>query len=68
MSQIKGERHPHAARLNELGVAGWPIWTPKASEFPWTYEESETCFILEGEVTVHGEDGEIVRGWARGTW
>ena len=61
MSRIKVERHPSEARLKELGVSGWPIWTKEASEFPWTYGEPETCYFLEGEVTVTGDDGETAR-------
>ncbi len=30
----------------------WPIWTCEASKFDWDYTQSETCLILEGEVTV----------------
>jgi uncharacterized cupin superfamily protein len=29
-----------------------PIWEKEASEFPWHYDEKETCLILEGQVTV----------------
>jgi uncharacterized cupin superfamily protein len=58
MGKIKVERNPGGERLQELGVAGWPIWTKEASEFPWTYDETETCYLLEGEVTVTGPDGE----------
>jgi hypothetical protein len=58
MSKIKVERQPSPARLQELGVKSWPIWTKEASEFPWTYDESETCYFLEGEVTVTCADGE----------
>ena len=36
----------------------WPIWEKEASEFPWEYNDKETCLILEGEVTVTNEDGE----------
>jgi len=61
MSRIKVERRPSEARLKELGVSGWPIWTKEASEFPWTYDEPETCYFLEGEVTVTGDDGETAR-------
>ena len=43
MSQIKVERQPSPERLQELGVKTWPIWTKEASEFPWTYDEPETC-------------------------
>jgi len=61
MNKIKVERHPSEARLQELGVSGWPIWTKEASEFPWTYDEQETCYLLEGEVTVTCRDGETAR-------
>jgi uncharacterized cupin superfamily protein len=43
----------------EKSKAGsWPIWEKEASEFPWEYNDKETCLILEGEVTVTNEDGE----------
>ena len=61
MSRIKVERRPSPARLQELGVSNWPIWTKEASEFPWTYDEPETCYFLEGEVTVTGADGETAK-------
>ena len=61
MSRITVERRPSPERLKELGVLNWPIWTKEASEFPWTYNEPETCYFLEGEVTVSGEDGEVVK-------
>ena len=60
MSKIKVERHPSAERLSDLGVPNWPIWTKEASEFPWTYEEPETCYLLEGQVTVTGPEGDTV--------
>ena len=30
----------------------WPIWTCQPSEFDWDYTQSQTCLILDGEVTV----------------
>jgi len=30
----------------------WPIWTCEASTFDWDYTQTETCLLLEGEVTV----------------
>lgn len=60
MSRIKVERQPDPSRLRELGVSRWPIWTKEASAFPWTYDRLETCYFLEGEVTVTCEDGETV--------
>ena len=31
------------------------------SSFPWTYDEQETCLLLEGDVTVTPAGGEPVR-------
>lgn len=36
----------------------WPIWEKGISEFPWEYSDTETCLILEGDVTVLNETGE----------
>ena len=52
MSSIKVEKNPDQARLEALGVKTWPIWTKETSEFPWTYDGRETCYFLEGEVTL----------------
>ncbi len=38
--------------LSGKGVFSWPIWTCEVSEFPWTYADKETCYILEGEIEV----------------
>jgi hypothetical protein len=58
--EIKVEHQPTQEQLEQLGVFGWPIWTKAVSEFPWTYDESETCYILEGDVVVTPEGGEAV--------
>ncbi len=60
MSTIRVEHDPRPERLEELGVRSWPIWTKEVSSFPWSYDESETCFFLEGEVVVTPEGGEPV--------
>ena len=60
MRRIKVERRPSPERLKELGVKQWRIWNKEVSEFPWTYDEPETGYFLAGEVTVTGEDGEVV--------
>lgn len=57
---IQVECQPDAERLAALGVAQWPIWTKEISEFPWTYDETETCYFLEGEVIVTPEGGDPV--------
>jgi hypothetical protein len=43
---------PSPPRLHSLGVKSWPIWEKKASTFPWHYDETETCYLLEGKVRV----------------
>ncbi|PVX25023.1 MAG: cupin, partial [Candidatus Bathyarchaeum sp.] len=30
----------------------WPIWEKEESEFPWEYDDQETCRILEGKAVV----------------
>jgi uncharacterized cupin superfamily protein len=60
MSKIHIEKHPDRERLSNLGVLSWPIWTKEKSEFPWTYDSSETCFFLEGKVIVTPEGGKPV--------
>lgn len=53
-------RGPEERRLEAEGVYKWPIWTCESSEFPWKYDQNETCYLLEGEVTVIPDDGEPV--------
>ena len=57
---IKVDANPSEATLSEHGVLGWTVWTKEVSEFPWTYDEAETCYFLEGEVTVTPDGGEPV--------
>lgn len=59
-TQIQVESQPSVERLQELRVLNWPIWSKEASEFPWTYDESETCYFLQGDVVVTPDDGEPV--------
>jgi len=51
---------PDEDQLATQGVAQWPIWEHGKGEFPWHYDETETCYILEGEVSVTPESGEAV--------
>ena len=44
-----------------LGLRDWPIWGCDISTFPWTYDQRETCLILDGQVTVTPDGGEPVR-------
>lgn len=56
-SGITVEKSPSRDRLDSLGVFNWPIWTKEASTFPWTYDDAETCYFLEGEVIVTPDEG-----------
>ena len=47
--------------IKELGIKNWPIWTCDISSFDWTYDDKETCLLLEGEVTVTPNGGEPVK-------
>ncbi len=57
---IQLDSHPTPDRLAALNVSTWPIWTKEVSKFPWTYDEAETCYILDGEVTVTPDGGDPV--------
>ena len=37
----------------------WPVWACGISEFNWTYEEEEHCFIIEGKITVTFEGNRV---------
>lgn len=60
MSEIAIEHNPSEARLAELGVREWPVWAKEPSTFPWTYDEAETCYFLDGDVVVTPDGGEPV--------
>ena len=38
--------------LKRLGVKSWGTWSKEVSEFDWSYDDTETCYILDGEVEV----------------
>ena len=44
----------------------WGTWSKEISEFPWTYDEKETCYILDGEATVSSKNGSIT--FREGDW
>jgi len=57
IDQILYERNPAPGKLDVLGVEEWPIWEKEPSEFDWTYDRTEVCYILEGRVIVTPDDG-----------
>jgi len=48
--------HKATAEEKERAKA-WPIWEKEESDFPWTYDEEEICYFLEGEVELTNEEG-----------
>ena len=39
------------------GLRRWPTWGKGVSRFPWSYDVTETCYLIEGRVTVTPQDG-----------
>ncbi|MCK5512204.1 MAG: cupin domain-containing protein [Thermodesulfovibrionia bacterium] len=60
MEEIKIEHMPDKEHLKRQGVFSWPVWTKEASEFPWKYDDKETCYFLEGNIIVVPDGGEPV--------
>lgn len=61
MQQIKVQHNPSPQDIAKLGVSSWPIWEKEVSEFPWYYDEQETCYFLEGDVVVTPQAGKPVQ-------
>lgn len=53
-------REPTDAEKNALKQE--PIWTCEVKTFPYHYDEQEVCLILEGEVTVTGNEQTVSFG------
>lgn len=61
MDNISIEHNPSPAKLDVMNIDYWPIWRKEVSEFPWTYDKTETCYFIEGEAIVTPENGEPVK-------
>jgi len=57
-SGITVTSNPDPEDLQSLGVTSWPTWGCGVSTFPWSYDEQESCLLLEGDVTVTPDGGE----------
>jgi uncharacterized protein len=40
---------------------GWGIWSKEVSEFPWHYDDTETCYIIEGEAIAFDDQDHKIR-------
>lgn len=59
MDRISVEK-PDSGQLKTLGVNSWPIWKKGKSNFGWSYDDKEICYILEGKAKVMPDSGEAV--------
>ena len=57
MSEIKVSK-PTEEELQDMNVRTWGTWGCEVSTFDWEYDAVETCYLLEGEVTVRTATGE----------
>lgn len=46
---------PDINELEDNDVFSWPIWEHEEDKFDWYYDQTELCFIVEGEVTITTE-------------
>ncbi|MFX1514212.1 MAG: cupin domain-containing protein, partial [Promethearchaeota archaeon] len=53
------KKRPTDEELEQLNVKSWGIWEHEAATFPWEYDDTETFYVLEGEVEVEYPDGKI---------
>lgn len=58
-------RKPSAEEMKQAET--WPTWKKEVSEFPWSYDQTETCLILEGKAEVTTTEGETV-SFGKGDW
>ncbi|MFQ5755541.1 MAG: cupin domain-containing protein [Acidiferrobacterales bacterium] len=61
MTKILVEHDPSPMKLEVMGVEGWPVWSKEVSIFSCSYDQTETCYLLEGDVIVTPEQGDPVR-------
>ena len=45
--------------IDNRGIKSWPIWEKEISKFDWSYDQEERCYLLEGEVTVESDQGNV---------
>ncbi len=52
---------PSEEELDKFKIKSWGIWSKETSEFDWSYDDTETCYVLDGEVEVtDSETGEKI--------
>eukprot|EP01040_Poterioochromonas_malhamensis_P013087 gene13087-14356_t len=51
-NKIQIVKNPSQETLQRLGVRSWPTWSCEKSTFPWSYDDTETCYVLKGSATI----------------
>ena len=51
-----------ATEADKTAMQSKPIWECDVSEFDWHYDSEETCFLIEGEVTLTYDGGSVSFG------
>lgn len=64
--EIEVIRQPDETFLEQKGVFDWGTWGCGASTFPWTYDQTESCYLLAGKVTVTPTDGRSPASFGKG--
>ncbi|MBS3740577.1 MAG: cupin domain-containing protein [Candidatus Cloacimonetes bacterium] len=57
---IKIIRDISEEEIEKRGIKSWSIWEKEVSEFPWSYDEKESFYLLEGKAHITTESGEDV--------
>ena len=55
--EILVEHKPSPAKLEVIGVDGWPRWRGEPGVLPSHYTRTETCYVLRGRFLVTPEGG-----------
>lgn len=45
--------------IERRGVRAWPVWERGVSRFAWKYDETERCYLIDGQVRIETADGNI---------
>eukprot|EP00537_Pseudo-nitzschia_pungens_P018849 CAMPEP_0172410744 /NCGR_PEP_ID=MMETSP1061-20121228/77039_1 /TAXON_ID=37318 /ORGANISM="Pseudo-nitzschia pungens, Strain cf. pungens" /LENGTH=145 /DNA_ID=CAMNT_0013146937 /DNA_START=527 /DNA_END=964 /DNA_ORIENTATION=+ len=67
-AEIEVISQPDDNFLKEKGVFSWGTWGCGVSKFPWTYGQSESCYLLAGKVTVTPSDGRQPATFGKGDY
>uniref|UniRef100_A0A7S1BQQ5 (S)-ureidoglycine aminohydrolase cupin domain-containing protein n=1 Tax=Corethron hystrix TaxID=216773 RepID=A0A7S1BQQ5_9STRA len=64
--EIEVISQPSKDFLEKKGVFNWGTWGCGVSTFPWSYDSAESCYLLEGKVTVTPTDDRKAATFGKG--